>query len=357
MKANTKDIAIVSSQGLGDGLIQLVFAQNIARKLCANNIEVTLYQDHVFHLSSIINNCIVKPYPTASNMVAELSEYSAVLYDHGSKFAVQILSHEKKHPPHFIPYYVTRHKTQNKGLRSIFIDHIHATQMNELGVFANLNQSIRHPFKHHLSVNEHFAWFSKKYLDIDEYELTPLLNIPYTWKAQKFSKRVLIHPSSSMTSKNWSAKSFKALALALKQQGWEPQFTISPSERSSWIDQVDKRFLAPSFSSIFELSQYYYESSALIGNDSGNGHLASAMGLPVLSIFNRWKKSYPWRPSWSNNKVVSPWLPQSMVGENWSHYLTVDKVLKAFNALIHERYFLKPKPIRNESHFKFGSHT
>ena len=342
MTMNTKDIAIVSSQGLGDGLIQLVFAQNIARNIGINNIGVTFFQDHISSLSSMVADCTVKPYPTASNMVTELSEYKIVLYDHGSNFSVRILSLASKHPAKFIPYYVTRHKAKNKRLQSAFASYIHSANTNELKVFANLNRSIRHPFKHGLTVNEHFAWFSKKYLNIEKYSLHPLLNIPHSWKAQKFSKRVLIHPTSSMVSKNWSPESFKALTLALEQQGWQPRLTVSPHERETWEAMVDKRFIAPSFSSVFELAQYYYESSALIGNDSGNGHLASAMGLPVLSIFNRWKKSYPWRPSWTNNKVVSPWLPKSLVGENWSHYLTVNKVLKAFNALIHQRYFLKP---------------
>ncbi|MGH1539928.1 MAG: glycosyltransferase family 9 protein [Arenicella sp.] len=328
--ALVSDVALVSSQGLGDGLLQLVFAQNLVRQ----GYSVTFYQNHMSSLSPIIDLVKVSPYLDASSMQQALAEHKVVLFDQGSRFARRMLPEFDQVPDHFIAYVVSRSALAHELELSKFMEHLQQLNSLSLQKLSGFNRSIRHPVKHSYSVSEHFQWIAKKVLNIDHYDLLPAMNIPESWYKKKYDKRVLIHPTSSMEIKNWSPHRFLELAENLHSLGWNPEFTVAPDEWERWNSWLNGRYLAPCFSSILELAHYYYESAAFIGNDSGNGHLASAMGLPVLTIFNRKKLSYPWRPGWSPNQVVAPWLPKSLVADKWSDYLSVKRVLSVFVKLV-----------------------
>jgi len=326
------DIALVSSQGLGDGLLLLVFAQNLVRL----GYRVTIYQNHLHNLSSILNLVDVKPYLAPKRMETELAKYKVVLFDQGSRFTKDILPEFDRLPRHFIAYTVSRSKGMHKVSLAEFNEHLKLLDSQSFDKFSGFNSTIRHPLKHKLTIGEHFRWKTQKVLGRDDYDLYPSFTVPNDWSAQENYHRILIHPSSSLDHKNWSAHLFLELAERLQQDGWEPEFTVAPNEWERWNSWLNGRFMAPSFASTLDLARYYYESVALVGNDSGNGHLASAMGLPVLTIFNRKKLFYPWKPSWSPNKVVAPWLSKSLVGDKWSNYLSVNTVFSAFTDLIEE---------------------
>ncbi|MCB1109963.1 MAG: glycosyltransferase family 9 protein [Chlamydiia bacterium] len=157
----------------------------------------------------------------------------------------------------------------------------------------------------------------------------------------KFSKRVVIHPTSNDPKRNWKKRQFLELAKRLQKEGYQPVFCVSPSERKDWecLD-ID----LPSFPSLKELAAYIYESGYLIGNDSGLGHLASNLGITTLTISGNPKRVRLWRPDWALGKVVTLPFPlpnfkgiHFRMRENcWQAFIPVSRVFKAFMELTDE---------------------
>lgn len=147
--------------------------------------------------------------------------------------------------------------------------------------------------------------------------------------------RVIIHPVASNDFKAWDASSFVKLAHRLQQRGLRPCFVLPPAEAARW------HALAPgiqvaAFDDLADLAAHLYESGWFIGNDSGIGHLASALGLPTVSLFPRKKLARRWRPGWGVNEVVVP-LPLMVTGKLkelfWRQLMPVGRVLSAFDRL------------------------
>ncbi|MCC6127581.1 MAG: hypothetical protein IT584_00035, partial [Chlamydiae bacterium] len=65
------------------------------------------------------------------------------------------------------------------------------------------------------------------------------------------------------------------------------------------------------FSNLDLLAQYLYETGYLIGNNSELGHLASALGVPTLTLSRRKALANLWAPSFHTSVVVTPasWIP------------------------------------------------
>lgn len=151
----------------------------------------------------------------------------------------------------------------------------------------------------------------------------------------RFAKRVIIHPTASNTFKTWTAASFVKLARRIQRRGLEPCFVVPPNEAAAWRARVSDIDVA-AHATLPELAAYIYESGWFIGNDSGIGHLASALGLPTLSIFPRKGLARRWRPGWGKNRVVLP-LPllvtTALKERCWRPLTPVSRVIAAFDAL------------------------
>jgi heptosyltransferase-3 len=158
---------------------------------------------------------------------------------------------------------------------------------------------------------------------------------------QKYSKRVVIHPTSNDPKRNWGKSQFLELAKLLEAEGYSPVFCVGPSERKEW-EKLDIEL--PLFANLKELAAYIYESRFLIGNDSGLGHLASNLGIETLTISGNPKRVRLWRPDWSLGKVVTiPFPLPNFKGINfrmrenyWQKFIPVKKTFKAFMELTHE---------------------
>ncbi len=160
--------------------------------------------------------------------------------------------------------------------------------------------------------------------------------------AQKFKRRVIIHPTSSDPRKNWQKKKFFKLAAHLKKRGFEPYFTLAPYERAEWKDSPFP--LVPE-GTLLDLAHFIYESSYFIGNDSGVGHLASNLGVPTLTFCPRKTQGKRWGPSWSRSQMLYPWLhlpgPRLKL-HFWKHFVSVKKAIKGFDKIL-----LKNKPSKH----------
>ena len=88
-----------------------------------------------------------------------------------------------------------------------------------------------------------------------------------------------------------------------------------------------------------ELAAFLYESGYLIGNDSGLGHLASALGIPTLTFCRRKTWANMWAPSFHKNIVLTPysWIPNisgfRLRDKQWKRFISVGRAIRAFNKL------------------------
>jgi heptosyltransferase III len=167
------------------------------------------------------------------------------------------------------------------------------------------------------------------------------LSIPDHLVKQKYKKRVIINPTSSDQSRNWSKNKYIHLSKKLRNKGFDPIFCVSPSERPYWLDVLNKGFDLPLFLDLKSLSSYIYESSYFIGNESGLSHIASYFDIPSVVISNDEKRMKMWQPGWKTAKVV---LPPKMVPnikyfrikeKYWQSFILVKKVFQTFCQLKH----------------------
>jgi ADP-heptose:LPS heptosyltransferase len=148
---------------------------------------------------------------------------------------------------------------------------------------------------------------------------------------RRYPKRVVIHPKSSRESKNWPWQKFANLAEELEQEGFEPWFILTPAEK-----ETVPPCRCPDLRNLSEMAHFVAESGAMIGNDSGIGHLASCLGLPTVTICRHKQASLFWRPAWSPGTILTP--PQLLPNlkgmrwrdKYWKHCISVGRVQNAF---------------------------
>ena len=91
--------------------------------------------------------------------------------------------------------------------------------------------------------------------------------------------------------------------------------------------------LAPT-PTIAALAQLLSDAQMLVCNDSGAGHLASALGTPVVAVIPRRDSNYTWRPGWGRVKLVSPILPTRTLSGLWPYFVSVRKVRHSLQSFL-----------------------
>jgi ADP-heptose:LPS heptosyltransferase len=145
---------------------------------------------------------------------------------------------------------------------------------------------------------------------------------------QRFTKRIALHATSTSEDKNWPQASFIKLQVKLQKEGWSPLFIAPPEEAKKWN--------SPILPTLGDLAAFLYESYALIGNDSGPGHLASNLGLPTTIIGPSYEQLTFWRPGWYPCTIVHPpaWAGKTkLTKKNWKIFITINNVYKQFKKL------------------------
>ena len=108
------------------------------------------------------------------------------------------------------------------------------------------------------------------------------------------SKQVAIHSLSANASKNYPQRKFITIAHQLKFLGYEPIFLAHKNEKCS----IEDPFRVFTFTNANELASFMYECGYFIGNDSGPGHLASALAIPGIILTKSERNNRLWRPGW-----------------------------------------------------------
>lgn len=322
-------VAIVPSHGLGDGLIQLVLANN----LCLNGCDVTYFHDYMAQMAEYVEGIRVLSMPPRDAAVAAFREAHIVLYDIDSRFSRSMPADTATWlAGNGICYSMTHTAPRAPVIAAAELRRrLPAGHRHDAEGFLRLNRSLRDtgacwrrkPIARQLADN------AGDLLRLERRTYSNGVRVPGPGAVRSAGAAVAIHPTSSHPGKSWDADRFVQLARLLRRDGWRPVFTVSPQERPEWTRIADG-FEVPSFQSVKALADYYRRAQAFIGNDSGNAHLASCLELPNLVIHRHWRSDSPWRPGWKEPRVVSS---RALSRADWQKSISVERVYRAFSSM------------------------
>ncbi|MDR2540114.1 MAG: hypothetical protein LBC45_06005 [Chlamydiales bacterium] len=305
------NVAIVCAQGLGDALLMMI----VAHQFKLSGYKPIVFHSYAKELASLFKDICLLPYPSLDRLEEVLApfEYVIVENDH-SKRAYNLFGlREKKKLNNLIFFFPTASPKLQEG--DVLFD-------PTLPIASNICRACQTILQTQNATKENGIHIPKG-------------------THRRLAKRIVIHPTSSDSKRNWLSSQFLALAYRLQNEGYCIGFSVSPSERADWIHVEKEGFELPSFCNLSETAAYLYESGFFIGNDSGIGHLASNLGIPTLTISGNPKRIRLWRPDWHISHVVTlPFPLPNLKGlylpirENfWQRFISVSRTLKAFHKL------------------------
>ncbi len=273
------NIAMIPAKGLGDGLIQMTLAYHLA----INGHRVDFFHNFLFQMKAWFPSVNILQ---ASDDIEQLKKYDHV----------------------------------------IFLDHHKASIMADQ--LANSFVLPKKMINSNIPMLENIIQINQHCFGLINMTKNNGITIPEGLIHRKFKKRIIIHPASTDIAKDWPAKKFMKLASRLKEKDLDPVFIVSPQEREIWLKIINDKFELPNFPTIDALARFVYESHAMIGNDSGIGHLASNLGLPTLSIFSSKKRARLWRPDFNQNIYIVPKfkIPGKCFKNSWKYFISVNHV-------------------------------
>ncbi|MBN1688202.1 MAG: lipopolysaccharide heptosyltransferase II [Candidatus Omnitrophica bacterium] len=123
---------------------------------------------------------------------------------------------------------------------------------------------------------------------------------------------VILSPGASCPSKRWPARRFGELINGIRQKQEVTFIAIGTSEDQSLVRQIQQVADQPVLDlsgrlNLGMLGALFEKTALLISNDSGPVHIASALAVPVVSIFGRNDPGLSptrWRPLGENSKVI-----------------------------------------------------
>lgn len=133
------------------------------------------------------------------------------------------------------------------------------------------------------------------------------------------SKIAFLAPGSVWKTKMWTADGFTRVARELQGQGYRVCLMGTKAEKAICDDIA---FRAPGVvslageTSLFESAEMLALADLLICNDSGAMHMASAAGVPTVSVFGPTVLRFGYRPWQNNARVVQTELPCRPCGKH-----------------------------------------
>lgn len=303
--------AVFSHNGLGDGVNTFVLSNNLQ----LNGWRVDTYHNMMGSMQNWFPHLNILPYPELHDLPRILSEYEwfFVVQNDTNPFTLQLVEEGKRRFPDRVKviYLYPSKKIVNEVYYS---------------------DCLVDP---KLSIAENLRFFCEKILHLPKITRSNGFIPPSHLVLRKHPKRVVIHPTSARATRNWPKEKFIELAKHLKEMGYQPVFV--PGTKEGWEGIGVEIALFPTLDL---LARFIYESGFLIGNDSGLGHLASALGVPTLTLCRRKTWANMWAPSFQKGIVVTPssWILNirglRLRDRYWKQFISVAKVKKNFTKLV-----------------------
>jgi len=305
--------AVFCHNGLGDGINSLVLSNN----LHLNGYEVVTYHNLIASMQNWIPHLPIQPYPPLEELhkVMRAHEWFFVIWNDTHEFTKQLVQEGKR-----------RFRERIKVLYLYPSRHI----VNE-PFYADCLTDPTASMAHNLHI------VCDQVLHLPKSTKSVGLIVPTKLVYKKYPKRVVIHPTSGRSTKNWPKEKFIKLATHLKKEGFSPIFVPGLQEMKNW---KDIGFDIAHFDTLDELAAYLYESGYLIGNDSGLGHLASALSIPTMTFFRRKALAKMWAPSFAPGVVLTPssLIPNirglRLRDRYWHRLITVNMARRGFERLL-----------------------
>jgi len=180
-----------------------------------------------------------------------------------------------------------------------------------------------------LSMVSHTVEFCRREMNLSNADSANGIKLPSEIQQNKdpAKKLIVISPTSGKLKKNWLPNRFIALADHLHQKGYSCVFTVTPSETPSWRRQLADRFAVADTDSVSELATLLSKALAVVCNDSGTAHLASAVGASTICLISSRDRFFEWRPGWGNSTLIMPSIPVKSIFNIWPYFISVRRVL------------------------------
>lgn len=130
-----------------------------------------------------------------------------------------------------------------------------------------------------------------------------------------FDKYIVISPVASFSPKRWPIEKYKQLIEKILSTPKLNEFgvCIIAGPNDNYCDDLNSlqsrfpmKFLnLKGKTSLIESSLYIRQAEAVIGNDTGMGHIAESFGVPVVSIFGPTSESFGFSPFLEQSQTVS----------------------------------------------------
>ena len=299
--------------GLGDGINGLVLSQN----LHLNGFSVETYQNTIGSMQSWFPHLPVKPYPdlTALSSILHAYDWYFVVWNDSSEFVQRLIEEGKRRFP--------------ERIKVIYL-YPSPSIVHEL----YYSDCLTNP---RVSVAQNMRILCERVMHLAKLARSNGFIVPEGLVFRKFPKRIVIHPTSARETRNWPKEKFVKLAMHLREEGFQPVFVPGAKDLANWSDVGFEVF---DFPTLDELAKFIYQSGYFIGNDSGLGHLASALGIRTMTFCRRKALAKLWAPSFSESVVITPnpLIPNirgfRLRDRHWQKFITVNRARRAFEFLL-----------------------
>lgn len=332
---NNARVALVSFESLGDSLIYTMMADNLRR----NGYTTTLIGNVPYQLREWLAQLSIEPYPEFEKFYSTFDDYHLVLMSPSRTIRAstgEIKLEEIRHRFLLI--------CQKVPKTWLFDHHSRLKQNLSQDIFQQIENlshsagSIHYRKFKKESVVEITMDFMREKMGLQALSTRVDLSPPQSLIFRKNKRRIVLSPDSAWPEKkDWSPERFLKLCDLLAQANYEPVIVVAPNNHEIWLAKQNNHFPTLTFENIGKLAEYIYESGAVIANDSGNGHLASFLGIPVVTIYRKRNPYFHWRPGWSDTTVIYPRIV--LPGPNgpiWRPFIGVRRVKRALEKLLRQ---------------------
>ena len=298
--------AILSSAGIGDGLMMLIAAHHLFRR----GYHVTLFQDALHELERWFPYChFAEQHSLHAQQALHFdADVLIVQYDHRPSTRA-LIEKARKHPflrvIVYYPAYDQNHLLPEFGEEDAFFSPDHTMVDN---IALALQQQ----------------WPS------GEKTVNNGMKIPKRVQGMRRFHGVVLHPTSTTSVRTWTKDKFLKVGKKLRRCGMEVAICVHPKERDAWKTEG---LYVPKLATLDDVAQLLVGAKLVIGNESGIGHLASNLGVRTLIISGCARRMRLWRPGWTLGDVITPprWVPNCkkcrLRTKKWQRFIRPQTVL------------------------------